>query len=483
MNIGQIFKVLLGRIWLVIGIVVIATCITFFINHGKADQLRARATLLIDFQQPTPSITSSVLAPQLQEGYLATQSEIISSLRVAQYVINRMNAIYGEEYWNQLDEDKNTVTTLIYTALWYVKVAIESFQSDVGQVTTPAEEEGDEFLAGKILDQLRVRSRDNTRLIDVIYTSRNPKFAIEMANAFVDAYVNINLEFNTATARRNAEWMNDQLAEFRGKLDNAQRRLTDYEKQTGTLANDGRASIELTHLSELTGQLASAQAEAEYEENKLKQLISLQDSGADLNTIPEVISNAYLQDLKSELRKLESELTEMSTEIGKNHPDYKSKNAEILTLKSKLNSEINVIAEGIRNQAALAKSKVEALRQAQTIQKDKLLQGKESSSDLPALVREIENAQRGYETALQRYEEYNLQSRITQTNAAVLNYSMKANRAKIPTMARNLTLAAILGFILGCGLVLILEFRAPLVRSENDVSGLDLTYLGKINAS
>ena len=487
MNIRQILNVLLGGWWIVAGIVALATCITYFINQGKDEVLRARSTLLINFQQPDTS-SSTTLAPQLQEGYLATQIEIISSPKVTQNVINRMNVIKEEQYWDQFNEDTNAVEELIDIAIAHVKTFINSFSgsqvelNDVEVEDEPATPIQDEFLIGKLIDQLVVRPRENTRIIDIVYRSRDADFAIEMANAFADAYVKTNLELNTATARRNAEWMGEQLSELRAKLDTAQRRLTDYEMKTGILANNGRTGIEITHLSELTEQLAIAEAEAEFEENKLQQMINLQNSGANLNSISQVMTNSYLQSLKNELHSKEGDLAELSTEIGENHPDYRRVDAEVTSLKNKMQSEINIITNGIRNQAELAKAKVVALRKAQTVQKNKLLQGKETSSDLPALIREIENAQTSYELALQRYEEFNLQSRVTQTNAAVLSYAQKANKAKIPTMARNLTLSVILGFVLGCGLVLLLEIRRPLVRGENDLAGLNISFLGKINA-
>lgn len=468
--------------------VALTTCLTFFVNQGKDDILRARSTLLIDFQQPATS-TVATLAPQLQEGYLATQTEIISSPKVAQNVINRMNLIKGEEYWDQFNEDTNTVDELISFAIEQVKklmnadienAEIEDTEAAAELADDPETTPQNDFLIYKILDQLRVKPRESTRLIDLVYVSRDADFAIEMANAFADAYVKTNLELNTLSARRNAEWMNDQLLEFRAKLDAAQRRLTDYEMKTGILADDGRMGIELTHLSELTEQLAIAEAEAEFEENKLAQLIEIKETGADLNSILEVMTNSVLQRMKFELRAKEGELTELSVALGQNHPDYKRVAAEIASMKTMIESEIELIIEGIRNQASLASAKVEALRKAQTIQKNKLLQGKETSSDLPALVREIENAQTSYELALQRYEEYNLQSRITQTNATVLNYAEFANRARIPTMTRNLTLSVILGFILGCAMLLLLERRRPLVRDEKDVMELDLDYLGRI---
>lgn len=481
MNIRQIFNVLLGGWWIVALTVALATCITYLINHGKDDMLKARSTLLIDFQQPDSTSTAN-LAPQLQEGYLATQIEIISSPKVAKNVIDRTNMIKGRQYWSQFEEDTDTVKGLIKIAIGHVKAFIDSLLGNEEIEDIPISELQDEALVGYLTSQLNVNPRDNTRIIDIVYQSRNPEFAIEMANAFADAYVKTNLELNTATARRNAEWMNEQLAELRAKLDAAQRRLTDYEMKTGILANDGRAGIEITHLSELTEQLAIAEAEAEFEDNKLQQLMSLQQRGADLNSVSEVMTNSFLQSLKSDLRSKEGQLAELSTEIGRNHPDYISVEAEIASLKDKMQSEIDIITNGIRNQAALAKAKVVALRKAQTIQKNKLLQGKETSSDLPALIREIENAQASYELALNRYEQYNLQSRVTQTNAAVLNYAQKANRSRIPAMARNLTLSAILGFVLGCGLVLLLEIRRPLVRGENDLTALEIDYLGKINA-
>jgi len=69
------------------------------------------------------------------------------------------------------------------------------------------------------------------------------------------------------------------------------------------------------------------------------------------------------------------------------------------------------------------------LKKAITAQRTRLLELKENRGELVVLTRDAESAQRGYETAMQRYVVSQVESRASQTHVSVLNPQRRhANR-------------------------------------------------------
>jgi polysaccharide biosynthesis transport protein len=90
----------------------------------------------------------------------------------------------------------------------------------------------------------------------------------------------------------------------------------------------------------------------------------------------------------------------------------------------------------------------------------------------PVLVHNVESAERAYQTAMQRFQVSQVDSRASQTNVTVLNPAIAPLRAFRPNLMLNVALAVFTGVVLGGILVVLLEMRDPLVRSAEDLLSL-----------
>jgi polysaccharide biosynthesis transport protein len=114
-------------------------------------------------------------------------------------------------------------------------------------------------------------------------------------------------------------------------------------------------------------------------------------------------------------------------------------------------------------------------------QKQRVFEVRQLRDELDLLVRDVDNAKRTYDQALQKYYQDMLKSQFNRTNIAVLNYATVPRTPSSPNMRVNLALAAILGLVFGGGLVFATELVMRRVRIEEDVADVTgLPLLGTI---
>jgi len=105
-------------------------------------------------------------------------------------------------------------------------------------------------------------------------------------------------------------------------------------------------------------------------------------------------------------------------------------------------------------------------------QKAKVLELKKQHDEIVVFNREVENAQRVYDAAMQRAVQSRMESEISQTNIAVLSYALPPQKPAKPKVLLNMILSVFLGGMLGVGSALLAELRDRRVRSAFDVSEL-----------
>lgn len=111
-------------------------------------------------------------------------------------------------------------------------------------------------------------------------------------------------------------------------------------------------------------------------------------------------------------------------------------------------------------------------------QKDRVFEIKQQRDQLDLLVRDVENARKTYDLALQEFYENSMASQFNQTNIAVLNQAAVVYRPSSPNWRMNLALGLFLGLIFGVGLALAAEAFGRRVRIEEDISeGLGVPVL------
>jgi len=264
----------------------------------------------------------------------------------------------------------------------------------------------------------------------------------------------------------------------RANLEAAQAKLSSYHQAKKIVAPDERMDIESARLNELSSQLTSAQAIAIESEARALKVRELAKKGVAADELAEVLGQPLIVNLKAEVLRAESKLTEVTGNFGKNHPEYRQAVAHVNESKRKLESEIENVTKGITNVSVMNQRRVAEIRGALAAQREKVLKLKEGRDDIGLLAREVESAQRAYDLAMQRFTQTNLEGQTNQTNVTLLSPAVEALRYSSPRVARNIFLSVVLGFVLGLAFAFLRELRDRRVRSVEDLRSLtDLPVL------
>jgi uncharacterized protein involved in exopolysaccharide biosynthesis len=96
------------------------------------------------------------------------------------------------------------------------------------------------------------------------------------------------------------------------------------------------------------------------------------------------------------------------------------------------------------------------------------------------LKRNVESAERAYDTAMQRHVVSQVESRASQTNVTLLNPAVVPTRPSQPRITLNIALSVLVGTMLGIAIVLLMEMSDRRVRSIGDLH-LDVPVLAVLN--
>lgn len=431
MTLQQFLLILWARRTLVLFTFLGTVLTTTVVSLILPEEYTASTAVVLDVKSPDP-IAGMVLPGLMAPGYMATQVDIISSDRVASRVVKMLRMDENptiQEQWQEATGGKGKIGP---------------------------------WLAALLQRKLDVKPSRESNVIAISYSGASPEFAAAMANAFAQAYIDVNLELRVEPARQNAKWFDEQSKQYRERLDTAQKALSDYQQKSGIVATDERLDYETQKLNELSTQLTMAQAQGTDASSKRK-------STGSADTMPEVMQSGLVSQLKGDIARLEARLKEVSGNFGENHPQYLRSQAELAELKSRMNAEISRIASSIGTAGNISKQKEAELIAAVDAQKKRILELREQRDDITLLVREVETAQRAFDAVGQRTTQSRLESQSIQTNVSVLNPASEPLKPSKPKVLLNILLSIFVGTLLGVGAALTLELLHRRIRSPDDL--------------
>lgn len=412
---------------------------------------KASAALLVDANKDEQSLSNVLVPPRERIGYMQTQMDIITSERVARRVVQAL----------RLADDPAT------------RAAFEQSTGGAGPI--------DKWLIDGLLRRLKVET-SQSNVIQLSFSSRDPEFAARVLNAFAQSYMDTMLELRVEPTRQAALWFDEQLKSLRTNLEEAQARLTSYHRQQGIISADERFDVENTRLGELSSQLVRTQDQTYELQARERQAREALARGAPAEELPDVLAHPHVQRLKADLAHGEAKLQELATQYGANHPQYLRLASENRSLREKIGAEMERVVAGVANTRRQSQQREAELKKALAAQRASLLEMKEGRNELTVLTRNVETAQRTYESALQRSVVSQVESRSSQTNIALLGPAVAPRQPSQPKVLLNIALAAIVGTLLGVGLAMLLEMVDRRVRSRGDLEGLpEAPLLGELS--
>ncbi len=444
MTLHQFLLILRARYRVALLILLLAVSAALAVSLILPKKYTAQTAVLVDIRSPDPVAGGTPLQGVVAPSYMATQVDIIGGDRVAQRVVKML----------KLDENPSTKER------W--------MEATEGRGTL----EG--WLADSLQKRLDVRPARESNVINITYKGSNPEDAANIANAFAQAYLEINLALKTEPARIYAEWFDAQTKTSRAKLDEAQARLSEYQQKAGIVSSDERVDYETAKLGEISSQLTTVQGDTTDSQSK---------RGSRGDTVAEVMQSPLINGLKADVARQEAKVQEVSVRLGENHPERQRAEAELAALKSRLSNETARINASIETTYRVAKDRERELQGAVGAQKSRVLALNKQRDELNVYRRDVESAQRAYEAVSQSASQTRLQSLTNQTNVVRMNVATPPVNPSSPRLLVNLLIAAFGGTLLGVACALLLELTNRRVRSAEDlVQMLGLPVLASISS-
>ncbi len=406
---------------------------------------QSTATLMLDYDSSNPMNMGVAVASGLTSiEYINTQTEIIKSRRIAEGVVDIL----------KLDKVPEVVTA--YNA---AKAGNPLFFW-----RQPLEQDIKAWLASNYLTQgLKVEPARDSRFLYIRFQSQDPAFSAAAANAFARSYTDYNLELKVTPFREAGKWFSEKLKDAKGFSDKASEQLREYQQKKGIIAQQGAIYDDaVQRLDQINRELASAKARLYESRIALKRA---DDARGTYDSLPEVLANSFVQSLKAEKVKLETQLSELSAKAGSGHPQYIRLQSSLETVNGKLKAEVQNIINAIRQDSASATQRVTQLEAAVGGLKRESTSTNVSRYEMDSLSRESESSKQVYDAMLKKYNETSIQGDINRTNVFIVDAAAPPTGKTSPKIVLNLALSLFVGLFLGIGLAFFFDYLDDTVKS------------------
>jgi chain length determinant protein EpsF len=452
MRLSQFVRILWVHRAMCFGILVATLALAVAASFLLPKKYTGEAAVVVDERGIDPLAPDGAMPVQLAANFVATQVDVIESHNVALKVVDRMKLVMDPEI-------------------------IARFNDKTGGVGSIRDWEAEE-----LLKSLTVKPSRDSNVIFLQFTAKSPHVAADIANSFADNYITTSLELKVDPARRQAGWFDQQVNDLRSALETAQQKLSAYQGQHGVIGNDdsNRLDAETARLTEISNHMVAAQAAMYDAETRQKQMNDALTKGRSSESVT-VLQNPLLQNLKTELARSEARFADVSQRFDHNHPQYMSAQAELESLREKVAGEISNAVGTVAREAQIARQNMTDLQRAMEQQRKRILDLQHNQDEYTVLKRDVESARAAYDSSLQRGGETRLESRLKNTNTAILNYAYDPLKPSSPRLLLNLALAIILGAMLAVSASLIKERFDPRVHSRVDLlEGAELAVLAEL---
>ncbi|WP_165456727.1 chain length determinant protein EpsF [Aquabacterium lacunae] len=444
MSVAHVLAVLKARWAILVGVAALVFGVVAGITWWTPKVYTASASILLDVKNMDP-IAGAAPQAMLSPNFLITQVDVLSSTRVSQRVVSNLRLT--EVPALQAQWRKNTGGT-------------GSFEGYVAQL---------------IGSGLQARPSRGSNVINVTYESSDPAFAATIVNAYVQAYMDISMEMRTDPAKRYGSFFDASAKEARDKLEQAQRVLSEYQQKQGIVLTDERMDIETSRLSELSQQYVSMQAVLADSDSRRTA------AATQANTMQDVMSSPLVSSLKQDVVRAETALAQLQTRLGDSHPNTIELKTNLEDTRRKLEAEVRRVSASIHTNNSINLNRASQIKASLEEQRAKVLKLKQLRDDAAMLQKDVDFAQRTYDSILSRLNLTSLEAQAQQNNIQPLEFAAVPAIPTSPRVMTNLSLGLMGGLFLGALVVALIERMDQRLRTVDQIEVLfQLPHVGSL---
>ncbi|HEX6112857.1 MAG TPA: polysaccharide biosynthesis tyrosine autokinase [Geminicoccaceae bacterium] len=331
----------------------------------------------------------------------------------------------------------------------------------------------------RVMSNIVAEPANRSTVIGLKFISTEPELAALGANTLARLYLAEQLETKQTASRRAREFLEHEIERLRTSVASAEQAIQDYRRQSGL----GGALPDEQQLSGLTTQLVLSRSERAQAEARLRQVERLVNSETDLVAAAQLLDSPVLNELRARELDLNRQRAELSSEFGERHPRMVNLRAEQATLEQRKQAEIRQIAQRLRDEVQVLRSREATLEANIDSLKSQLAEYHESEIGLDALQRDADADRELLETYINRAKEIASQQKAQEPDARVISRATLPDEPTYPRRELIFGVALVGALLAGSLAVFGLEQLDNTFRSSEQIEDLiGLPALGLVPA-
>lgn len=460
-------EVVLRRKWLILTFLVGVFVTTLIVSLKMTPIFKSDGRLEFNIKSANVTNFEDVVANQLQtREYVQTQVKLLSSASLATRVIETLNLENHPEF--NPDAAKNVEEASLSAWIKGFKKTLKGlFRSN--QEADLSDEHKQLILANDMLtrfqESLEVKPERDTTIVSLAFSSSDPALAKDVINTLLRQFIDWQMDKRMDAATTAKQQLEKQIDVARIQLEESEMALNQFARKAGIVSLDSKLNLVYRQLEEINNALAQAEADRIAQQALYKQA---QTEGAD--SLPQVIQNELIADLRADYIRSLSELQELRVTFKDGYPKIKNLKAKLADIQSKIHTEENRIVRSIEKNYLTSVERERTLRETAETKKSLALKLNDQATQYKILEREVASNKSIYDKLLDRSKEIDANVGSEISNIQIVDYAKMPLAPYKPNVKLNLLLAIVVGLMGGVGLAFLLEYLDNTVKRIDEIS-------------
>lgn len=395
----------------------------------------------------------------------STQTEILKSRSLAEALVKHMGLDKAPEL-NAAQQPG-----LLVSIVTWLK---PDWKSDFQEPEPPSGKRLIELLAGALQSRLKVERLGFSRLLQLSYEDKDPAFARELLQNYINLYLEQNLNKRRQVSETARHWLNSELEKVENKLVKSLASLVKFTNEHGFVSLEETSNHVLTFFN----RAAEGLVKSKEQRVQLEAMLKAGDGSFGNTGLPATVKPPNVTEMRDKLSQLEAEYEQMREVYAENYPKMVMLRKRMDFARSKIKqmeeSAVSVALTTARRQESLHQ---EAFDQA----KREAMNVNSLGVQYAILKKEVETNEQLYRILLQKSKEMDLNAQLIGNNVAVVDAPTLPLGAVRPKKGVIILIGAMIGLVVGVVAALLLEQLDNTVRTTQDVEkGLNLPSLGAV---
>jgi uncharacterized protein involved in exopolysaccharide biosynthesis len=295
-------------------------------------------------------------------------------------------------------------------------------------------------------------------VIDLSVTTRDPAKSARLANAIADTYIQTRIQMNNGVVRQATTDLSAQLASLEKAVEDGDRAVQAYKAEHNIVDVGGRPTSE-QQIAETNSEITRISGTIAENEALMSELKLARSNPEYLRYTPDTSLTPAIIELRTRYHAALEQQSVLQSSFGDRHPSLQSARARTQAVSALLNTQLKDFETSLARNAEKLKSQRQLLQKNLSALKSSLNDSDESMVQLRELERKLASDRLVYESFLLRTRQLSGQERTVSENPQIISAAQVPLSKAGPRRSLIVAGATVLGFLVGCGLVLAREVR------------------------